>query len=322
MARTFQASFWLTLAIGLFVPVAEAQLIRNPFDACCNPCQTCQLPVQECACSQAHTQIQTRLQPVYETRNRTQQVLTYKDVAHTEYRQEAQLQTVPVTAYKSVTVDEGSYQQVWVPRLVTKQVPETTYQQRLSYKTVPYQTTRRVAQYETRTVPEQAVRYVPQQYQTAYHHQTVGCNTCEPTVGFLGLPRLPRLGLFAPPAPPAMAYYPQPVTTTTAVIPTMPTMAVSTQPTSVATRQPTPKPTPDPKFLTSPGDLGSADWSTIKSRRAAKPQVKTDRLGGYQVAPARTRISRSNVPSAARGKFTPAPSAATVFRSRQSTRIR
>lgn len=37
---------------------------------------------------------------------------------------------VPVTTYRTVTVDQGSYQRVWVPRLVTQRVPQTTYQAR------------------------------------------------------------------------------------------------------------------------------------------------------------------------------------------------
>ncbi|MFK7821327.1 MAG: hypothetical protein AB8G99_21610 [Planctomycetaceae bacterium] len=37
---------------------------------------------------------------------------------------------VPVTTYRNVTVDMGSYQRVWVPRLVTQRVPQTTYQSR------------------------------------------------------------------------------------------------------------------------------------------------------------------------------------------------
>lgn len=37
---------------------------------------------------------------------------------------------VPVTTYRMETVDMGSYQQVWVPNIVTRRVPQTTYQPR------------------------------------------------------------------------------------------------------------------------------------------------------------------------------------------------
>ncbi|MCA9066028.1 MAG: hypothetical protein KDA96_23330, partial [Planctomycetaceae bacterium] len=40
---------------------------------------------------------------------------------------------VPVTTYRSVTVDQGHWQQVWVPRPVTQCVPETTWQVRQVY---------------------------------------------------------------------------------------------------------------------------------------------------------------------------------------------
>lgn len=35
---------------------------------------------------------------------------------------------VPITTYRNVTVDMGSYQRVWVPRIVTQRVPQTSYQ--------------------------------------------------------------------------------------------------------------------------------------------------------------------------------------------------
>lgn len=37
---------------------------------------------------------------------------------------------VPITTYRTVTVDMGSYQRVWVPRIVRQRVPQTTYQPR------------------------------------------------------------------------------------------------------------------------------------------------------------------------------------------------
>ncbi len=70
----------------------------------------------------------------------------------TEYRTEPIVETVPATVVENVVVDEGSYQTVWVPRVTTKAVARTTYQARTSYRTVPYQVTRRVSEYGTQTV--------------------------------------------------------------------------------------------------------------------------------------------------------------------------
>jgi hypothetical protein len=90
-----------------------------------------------------------------------QPVVTQRDIVETQYRTEAVNQVVPTTAYETVTVDEGTYQTVYVPRLVTKQVARTVYQNRTTYRTVPYQVTRRVSEYATQTVPIQTVALPP-----------------------------------------------------------------------------------------------------------------------------------------------------------------
>jgi hypothetical protein len=79
----------------------------------------------------------------------------------TEYRNEPVTETVPSTIYENVMVDEGSYQTVWVPRLTTRSVARTVYQTRTSYRTVPYQVTRRISEYGTQTLPYQTVRHYP-----------------------------------------------------------------------------------------------------------------------------------------------------------------
>lgn len=53
-----------------------------------------------------------------------------------QYQRQAQLEQVPVTSYRNVTVDRGSYQMVWVPKPVSQQVAQTTMQSRVSYRTV------------------------------------------------------------------------------------------------------------------------------------------------------------------------------------------
>jgi hypothetical protein len=52
------------------------------------------------------------------------------------YRLEPVTEQVPVTTYDTVCVDEGSYTQVWVPKVVAKQVPRTVMQTRVSYRRV------------------------------------------------------------------------------------------------------------------------------------------------------------------------------------------
>ena len=85
---------------------------------------TAQLPTFSTA-SQYVTQPQTMV-PVY----------TQRPSYSVQYQRQAQVQQVPVTSYRNVTVDRGSYQMVWVPRPVTQQVAQTTLQNHVSYRTV------------------------------------------------------------------------------------------------------------------------------------------------------------------------------------------
>ena len=145
----------LFAALGLVVPsLANAQ---GPIASCapvCDPaCNICPPAKQICTC--------TTLNPVVDTRYHKQQVVNYCDVKKTCYRQEQFCYTVPVTKYNCVTVDEGHYQTIWVPKPVVKQIPRTEYQQRTGCRTVPYEVTQKVPQVSTICVPEHRVRYVP-----------------------------------------------------------------------------------------------------------------------------------------------------------------
>lgn len=71
-------------------------------------------------------------------------ITTMQPVIRTEIRQQAKIIDVPVTTYRQVTVDEGSYQQVWVPKLTTKTVQQTTIQKQVRYENVPYQVVQQV----------------------------------------------------------------------------------------------------------------------------------------------------------------------------------
>ncbi|MBI3865713.1 MAG: hypothetical protein HY290_27890 [Planctomycetia bacterium] len=117
----------LILSLGAALPLVIQGESRAGGRHCCG-CQTCRQPCGMCTCAVQHAC------PTCQER----------DVVATEYRNEQTLETVPVTVMENVTVDEGSYQTVWVPRLTTKAVARTVYQTRTACRTVPYQVTRRI----------------------------------------------------------------------------------------------------------------------------------------------------------------------------------
>ncbi len=157
----------LIVAFGAVIPIVALNEIQAGNRNC--SCRTCHQPCGRCCCPApvapaappAPAIPQTTYQPVVETQYAQQPVLQQRDVVATEYRTEPVLESVPATVYENVTVDEGSYQTVWVPRLTTKAVARTTYQTRTAFRTTPFQVTRRVSEYATQTVPYQTVRYVP-----------------------------------------------------------------------------------------------------------------------------------------------------------------
>jgi hypothetical protein len=235
---------------------------------------------------------QTTMRPVYETQYRPQQVVTNRTGVETQYRSEAYAETVPVQTMKQITVDEGNWQQVWVPKPVTKQIAETTYQQRMACRTVPQQVSRIVPEVSTTMVPYQTVRYVAQQ-------------TCVPACSTVGLTS-------------SLSAYPFPTTTTAFnVQPTGLTSPYAYQtpaafstaavPSPAYDSAPSYNPVPDARFLdvpNSPGTNGSSsDFDTTPAQaipRRAQPTSYAD-----EIAP---RVSSAS------GRFTGVPSAAAVWR--------
>ncbi|HUG92555.1 MAG TPA: hypothetical protein VML55_17075 [Planctomycetaceae bacterium] len=141
----------LCLGVSLVVPPpSAAQSILVPV---ASSCPHCRAAGRLCTC--------TTWQPVVETRLRAEPALTVRAEPRLGYRSEAQLTSTPVTTVRSVIVDEGQYQTVWVPRPVTRQIAETTWQPQVSYRSVPFVYSEPVAQLSTRLVPEQTLRYVP-----------------------------------------------------------------------------------------------------------------------------------------------------------------
>lgn len=163
------------VALGAIFPALAAA--QGPVAACgpscapsCDP--ICPPAKQICTC--------TTLNPIVDTRYHKQQVVNYVDMKKTCYRKEQFCYNVPVTKYDCVTVDEGCYKTIWVPKPVTKQIPRTEYQQRVGCRTVPYEVCQKVPQVSTICVPEHRVRYVPGGSCTSVR-EVPGCAApCEP----------------------------------------------------------------------------------------------------------------------------------------------
>jgi len=158
MYNAYRGSLLLVALAAVIPAVMSERALAFCRNCCCRVCQR-----QQCVCPTTAVQAvpQTTYQPVVETQYAQQPVLQQRDVVATEYRNEAVTETVPSTVYENVMIDEGSYQTVWVPRMTARMQAKTVYQSRTSYRSVPYQVTRRVSEYTTQTVPYQTVRYVP-----------------------------------------------------------------------------------------------------------------------------------------------------------------
>ncbi|MFG0335847.1 MAG: hypothetical protein ACF8TS_21010 [Maioricimonas sp. JB049] len=294
---------------GTTIPLAaQAQCLPCPLDPCfwcglgsalclCPPngCGVCQLPAPSCCCPAPvlpppQPVFQTQYRPLVETQYRQQQVVKYQEVPQLEYRREAYVESVPVTTYRQETVDEGSYQMVWVPRPVTRAVPQTVYQQQTKYRDVAYQTTRRVAKVETQLIPQQHVRYVPEVRQ----------------VGVAAGSTYSAFGTTAYVAP---TYAPAPITaavppvvappvTTTVQAPPLPAARSYSVPQRTAAVPEYSTPLPDYSPSAAPAPAASDEWMQVPSRNAQAPA---------QAEPVRTPGAQS--------RFSPAPSAASVWMS-------
>lgn len=259
------------------------------------------MPHAECSCTQTRPVVQTHL--------RAQQVTTFRDVTETHVRNETVVENVPTTTYRSVTVDEGGYQMVWVPKPVTKQVAQTVVQQQVKTRSVPYQVTRRIPQISTQLVPVQTVHHVTETVPMPMTAMAVpaplfippmaaSCNTCgSPTTA--GLPYLaPQIGYASPFVPQAA---------TTASIPTMPAITVPLPQTALA---------PAPATNYSEVD----QLQTVPARGASANRARTSESGGSQAVP--TPMDEANHGQRRTSMFVPAPSAATVWNSRRETALR
>lgn len=238
-----------TSMAGLFGPCGFCGL---PFASCfCAPCHVCHLAPAACLCPAPV--YQTGLRPVVQTQYRQEQVVTYRDVPRTQVRREAFVEQVPVTAYEQVT------ETVYVPQQVTKMVPRTVLQAQTRYRDVAYQVTERVAQTETRLVPQATIGYVPQLPAVA------GCNTC---------------GATAPSFLPAAA---------------VPAAVPSASPTTVIPSMPPIRVTPGETHQTVP-EYDDVEWQTIRPRNKSTPVQKSPPVRGasmFRPAPSAATVWQS-----------------------------
>ena len=240
-------------------------------------CNTCQRPVNHCNC-QSH-------QPIVETQMVPQQVTTFRNEVVTQYRTEAITQAVPVTTYRDVVVDEGSYQTVYVPKQVTKRIPQVTYQQQVGYRSVPYQVTRQVPQVVTQMVAQPVVRTQAYAFPTAVS-PVIACGPCggtafAPTPIYQAVPTVSQSVLGRP------FVASNPVTM-------LPLTSASTSADSqVADANSYSGPVPDPKFLDSPGAATRDSWTAVGSRNDGRfgsngsDDSRTSSTSGVRFKPAR-----------------------------------
>jgi len=297
------------LALSQVVPVSLSAGVfcNHGLFGCraCNQCHSCH--VNPGRCQALPPQPQFTMQPQVQTTP----VLTYKDVTRTEYQIQAQTVTVPVTTQQIVTVDEGGWQKVWVPRIVQKQIPTTTYQQQIVYNQVPYQVSQRVPQvtYQQRTT------IVPR----VTGHVRSSCNACgtgntwtsHNHAGIAGSPAAvgsspvvlgPIIGApFA--SNPAIIGGPVtlPMTTRTGPVQLGRELQPLNSTGSKAAANLAPGPVPDPSFLEIPQASNSGALTPVL---AATPEPSIQR----KIPATRT--------ATASGMFIPAPSAASVWRTR------
>ncbi|WLD11251.1 hypothetical protein [Planctellipticum variicoloris] len=255
-------------------PVA-AQVMGHPAD-CCGRCRH---PRIKCCCPAVQP---VCAQPVVQTQLCPQPVVSYRDVTETHVRHEQYVEQVPVTTCRNVTVDEGGYQMVWVPKPVTKQVAQTVMSQQVKTRSVPYQVTRRVPTVSTAMVPVQSTAWV-----------APPASPCPPGTA---ISSYPQFGAISP-------TYAAPVSTT--ALPMMPAMSV---------------PTPQSASLSTdfafPAEPSGSQWQTITPRRSSEQPYEPS-----SGKPVPRPDDAASIPRKT-SMFVPAPSAAMVWNSRHSSPIR
>ena len=304
--------------------VCLAGSFPNPFKRRCRQCcPSCRKVRSQCECSPSRPVVnrnvnQHRSQQ-YAQQNRQQPNGAHREESEIEYRVESYVETVPVTTFHEVTVDEGGYQCVWVPKLVKKKVPRTEYQQQTNYRSVPYKVTRLTPQAPRGPVPPQAIRYVPRQTRGVWHAptqptQNVWRAPVRQQSQMLNAPTYPVPPALVPAAPVPGQGWPTPPI---AAIPRTSQLPRSPAPAPTQQLHALPNPVPDPKFLDVPSEDKQGEWTTVKPRKKSESASLQQRLGGYVVNSRRVAPSATKSASTAK-RVIPAPSAAAVWQTRHA----
>lgn len=258
---------------------------------CAQPfCSQCQMAPASCSCQTPVMQMQ--IVPQTTTVYRQEQFTTMQPVTRTEIRRQTQIVDVPVTTCRQVTVDEGAYQTVWVPKLTTKTVAETSIQKQVRYQDVPYQVVQQVPVVQTRIVPRQVTAFVPRTTMTA------GCNHGHSAPVISSQPIGPGRSLSLVPTPESYSHLThdhQPG-------------QVSSQSSSVAMAT--------NSMLAAASNSGmpaeSGTWSKVQPRQTSTPTVQPQNDQAEIIRPVSIHQGHFNSPAL--------PSAATVWRAQDSFR--
>ena len=192
-------------------------------------CTGCHRPAMNCACPPPAPICPPVLQQGYVP----QQVVSYEDVPHIEYRRQTYTEQVPVTTYEQVT------ETVYVPQQVTRAVPRTVMTEQTRYRDVAFQTTQRVARTHTRMVP-QTIGFSPV--------SPGGCSSCGETSLGLTPTAVPAYPSVLPASAPTI------MAPSNAAIPSMPAISIS----------PYASPAAVPQY-------DDVNWSTVRPRSAPTP---------------------------------------------------
>ena len=253
-------------------------------------CLACVLPAAAAAqeCGPAMNCTITRPRPVVTTSFAPRQVTSFCDVTETQVCHKQVVENIPVTTCQNVTVDEGGYQMVWVPKPVTRQVAQTSVRQQVKTVSVPVQVTKRIPQVSTQMVPVQTVQYVNETVPVGPMAMAMAltCNTCGGGSAMNSQLFIPQARAYSAPIQ-ASPY--------ATAIPTMPAITVP------STR--------------SAGGLAPSPQIPIPSSSVPSPYEET--------VPARGGLSpreELTVPPRQTSRFTGVPSAAAVWQRQNSMR--
>jgi len=287
----------------IFSSDAEAHLFRNLFNRCGTRCYYPQHSRCGHRCNRLAKRFFRRCAPVTSccpgVCTPPPPQICYQDIICTEYRMVPQVQSVPVTTFQQVTVDEGCWQRVWVPRMVTKQIPRTEYRQQTSYVRTPIQVKRRV------------------QVMSAPQPTCTDCMGAQPSM----MSPSPMMQPYVVPSTPSTVPTPSPMSSTSLDMGAYPTLAplVSAQPAGSwdgGTSGPSfasmggPAMPPSPAMLQMPQVQANSEWQTIPSQN-----------GYLKTQTAYDDSSTGATTTTARGAFVPAPSAATVWNTPHRQRL-